>query len=45
MLKDIINSCYDSVVERQKAKDYVALKRGLTTIPLAGLDVHFHLSY
>ena len=34
-----MNSCYDSVVEKQKAEGYVVLERGLATIPLAGLDV------
>ena len=40
MLKDIVNSCYDSALEKQKAEDYIVLERGLATIPLAGLDVH-----
>ena len=32
MLKDIVNSCYDSAVEKQKAEDYIVLEHGLTTI-------------
>jgi len=31
MLKDIINSCYDCVLEKQKAKGYIVLKHGLAT--------------
>jgi hypothetical protein len=45
MLKDIVNSYYDSAVEKQKAEGYIVLERGLATIPLAGLDVPFHLCY
>ena len=45
MLKDIVNSCYDSAVEKQKAKGYIVLKRGLAMIPLVGLDVPFHSHY
>jgi hypothetical protein len=36
MLKDIVNSCYDSAIEKQKAEGYIVLERGLATIPLAG---------
>ena len=32
MLRDIVNSCYDGVVEKQKAEDCIVLKHGLTTI-------------
>jgi fatty acid synthase subunit alpha, fungi type len=45
MLKDIVNSCYDSAVEKQKGEGYIVLERGLATIPLAGLDVPFHSRY
>ena len=45
MLRDIVNSCYDSAVEKQKAEGYIVLERGLATIPLAGLDVPFHSRY
>ena len=45
MLKDIVNSCYDSVVEKQKAEGYIVLERGLATIPLPDLDVPFHPRY
>ena len=45
MLKDIVNSCYDSALEKQKAEGYIVLERGLATIPLAGLDVPFHSRY
>lgn len=45
MLKDIVNSCYDSAVEKQKAEGYIVLERGLATIPLPGLDVPFHSRY
>jgi fatty acid synthase subunit alpha, fungi type len=45
MLKDNVNNCYDSVVEKQKADSYIVLERGLATIPLAGLDVLFHSCY
>jgi len=34
MLKDIVNSCYDSAVEKQKAEGYIVLERGLVMIPL-----------
>jgi hypothetical protein len=33
MLKDIVNNCYDSAVEKQKADGYTVLERGLATIP------------
>jgi len=45
MLNDIVNSCYDSAVEKQKAEGCIVLERGLATIPLAGLDVLFHSRY
>ena len=45
MLKDIVNRCYNSSVEKQKAEGYIVLERGLATIPLAGLDVPFHSCY
>jgi len=46
MLKDIVNSCYDSVVEKQKAEGYIVLECGLATIPLSGaLMSHFHSRY
>ncbi len=45
MLKDIVNSCYDSVVEKQKAKGYIILERGLAMIPLASPDVPFPSHY
>ena len=45
MLNDIVNSCYDSAVEKQNAEGYIVLERGLATIPLAGLDVPFHSRY
>ncbi|KAN0115841.1 hypothetical protein V8E52_006381 [Russula decolorans] len=38
-------STFPSAVEKQKAKDYIVLERGLTTIPLAGLGVPFHSHY
>jgi hypothetical protein len=41
MLKDIVNNCYDSAVEKQKADGYIVLEHGLATIPLAGLDVAY----
>jgi hypothetical protein len=45
MLKDNVNNCYDSAVEKQKADGYIVLECGLTTIPFAGLDVPFHSCY
>jgi fatty acid synthase subunit alpha len=45
MLKGIVNNCYDSAVEKQKAESYTVLERGLATIPLPGLDVPFHSRY
>lgn len=45
MLKDIVDGCYDSALEKQKADGYIVLERGLATIPLAGLDVPFHSRY
>jgi fatty acid synthase subunit alpha len=45
MLKDIVNSCYDSAVEKQKAEGCIVLERRLATIPLPGLDVPFHSRY
>jgi len=45
MLKDIVKSCYDSALEKQKAEGYIVLERGLATIPLAGIDVPFHSRY
>ena len=45
MLKDIVNSCYDRALEKQKAKGYIVLECGLTTIPLTGIDVPFHSRY
>jgi hypothetical protein len=31
MLKDTVNSWYDSTVEKQKAEGYIVLERGLAT--------------
>lgn len=45
MLKDIVNSCYGSALEKQKTEGYIILERGLATIPLAGIDVPFHSRY
>ena len=45
MLKDIVNSCYNYVLEKQKAESYIVLERGLTMIPISGIDVPFHLCY
>ena len=45
MLKDIVNGCYDSAIEKQKADGYIVLERGLAMIPLPGLDVPFHSCY
>jgi hypothetical protein len=45
MLKDIVNSCYDSALEKQKTEGYIVLERGLATIPLPGIDVPFHSRY
>ena len=32
MLRDIVNSCYDGTVKKQKAEDCIVLEHGLTTI-------------
>jgi len=45
MLKDIVNSCFESALEKQKAEGYIVLERGLATIPLSGIDVPFHSRY
>jgi hypothetical protein len=45
MLKDIVISCYDRALEKQKTEGYIVLERGLATIPLAGIDVPFHSRY
>jgi len=45
MLKDIVNSCYDHALKKQKAEGYIILERGLAMIPLTGIDVPFHLRY
>ncbi|KAI0264369.1 fatty acid synthase [Gloeopeniophorella convolvens] len=45
MLKDIVNSCYDRALEKQKTEGYITLERGLATIPLSGIDVPFHSRY
>ena len=45
MLKDIVNSCYNGTIEKQKVKGYIVLERGLAMVPLAGLDVPFHSRY
>ena len=45
MLKDIVNSCYDRVLEKQKTESHIVLERGLATIPLSVIDVFFHLRY
>jgi hypothetical protein len=44
-LLTLMNSCYGSAAEKQKAEGYIILERGLATIPLAGLDVPFHSHY
>ena len=45
MLKDIVNSCYDSTLENQKAEGYIILKHGFAMIPLSGINVPFHSRY
>ena len=45
MLKAIVNSYYDSAVEKRKAEGYIVLERGLATIPLPGLGFPFHSRY
>ncbi|KAH9972259.1 hypothetical protein BGW80DRAFT_1445979 [Lactifluus volemus] len=45
MLKDIVNNCYNHALEKQKTEGYIVLERGLTTIPLAGIDAPFHSRY
>ena len=38
MLKrDIMNSCYDGAIEKQKVEGYFFLERGLATVPLLAL--------
>jgi hypothetical protein len=37
MLKDNVNNCYDSAVEKQKADGYIVLERGLAMILLLAL--------
>lgn len=44
MLKEFVNSCYDSALE-QKAEDYIVLGRTLAANPSSGLDVPFHSFY
>jgi len=45
MLGDIIESCFVSAQEKQKKDGYIVLERGFATIPLPGIDVHFHSRY
>jgi hypothetical protein len=44
MLKDIVNGCYDSEVEKQKAKGYI-LERGLATILWALMSPSTHATF
>jgi fatty acid synthase subunit alpha, fungi type len=47
VLKNIVNSCYESALEKQKIDSYIVLEpaSGLATIPLSGIDVPFHSRY
>ncbi|KAH9954799.1 hypothetical protein BC827DRAFT_1379315 [Russula dissimulans] len=47
MLKDIVNDCYESALEKPKTEGYITLERasGLATIPLSGIDAPFHSCY
>jgi len=40
MVKDIVNGCYESALEKQKTEGYIVLERasGLATIRLSGID-------
>jgi hypothetical protein len=41
MLKDNVNNCYDSAVEKQKADGYIVLECSLATILLLALMSRF----
>lgn len=45
MLGEIIDSCFKSAQDLQKAEGYIKLERGFATIPLPGIDVPFHSRY
>ncbi|KAH9962111.1 hypothetical protein BC827DRAFT_225937 [Russula dissimulans] len=47
MLKDIVNGCYESAIEKQKTEGYIVVERasGLATIPPSGIDAPFHSCY
>ena len=44
-LAEIIEGCWEMVLEKEKATGGVVLERGFSTIPLPGIDVPFHSRY
>lgn len=44
-LAEIIEGCWDMVLEKEKTDGAVILERGFSTIPLPGIDVPFHSRY
>ncbi|WWD18974.1 hypothetical protein CI109_103431 [Kwoniella shandongensis] len=44
-LSEIIDGCWDMVIEKEKKDGAVILDRGFATIPLPGIDVPFHSRY
>ncbi|WVQ81978.1 hypothetical protein IAT38_004105 [Cryptococcus sp. DSM 104549] len=44
-LAEIIEGCWDLMVEKEKKDGAVILDRGFATIPLPGIDVPFHSRY
>ena len=44
-LAEIIDGCWDMMLEKEKKDGSVILERGFATIPLPGIDVPFHSRY
>ncbi|WRT68297.1 uncharacterized protein IL334_005273 [Kwoniella shivajii] len=44
-LAEIIEGCWDMMIEKEKKDGQVILDRGFATIPLPGIDVPFHSRY
>ncbi|OCF76033.1 fatty acid synthase subunit beta [Kwoniella mangroviensis CBS 8886] len=44
-LAEIIDGCWDMMIEKEKKDGSVILDRGFATIPLPGIDVPFHSRY
>ena len=44
-LAEIIDGCWDMMLEKEAEAGHVVLERGFSTIPLPGIDVPFHSRY